>query len=73
MERAFWGRFDTGSPIFPLTGKFMDKRRGMVYNDSVLVLFGREALTSERKAAELLAKLLAERTGVRTLATDDHS
>jgi len=44
----------------------------MVYSDSVLVVYGRESLSSERKAAELLAKVLADRTGVRTLVIDDH-
>jgi hypothetical protein len=41
------------------------------YVGSVLVVYGREALTSERKAAELLARRLAQRAGVRTLAVDD--
>jgi hypothetical protein len=49
----------------------MGRRSGKVYADSVLVVYGREAWTSERKAAELLAKILAERTGVRTAAVND--
>ncbi len=49
----------------------MGRRRGIVYTDSVLVVFGREAITSERRAAELLARVLAKRTGVRALAVDD--
>jgi hypothetical protein len=49
----------------------MDAQRGTFYTDSVLVVYGREALTSERKAAELLARMLTERAGVRTLAVDD--
>ena len=50
----------------------MDRHRVRVYVDSVLVVYGREALTSERKAAELLARRLRQRSGVRTLAVDDH-
>lgn len=51
----------------------MGRRRGIVYCDSVLVVYGREALVSERRAAERLALVLAERTGVRALAIDDQS
>lgn len=51
----------------------MDTPRRTFFTDSVLVVYGREAFISERKAAELLARMLAERTGVRALAVDDHS
>jgi hypothetical protein len=49
----------------------MGRRRGIVYSDSVLIVYGREALVAERKAAERLAHVLAQRAGVRTLAIDD--
>ena len=50
----------------------MSRRRTLTYVDSILVVYGREALTAERRAAELLAHQLAKRTGVKTLVTDDH-
>lgn len=49
----------------------MTRRKATTYVDSVLVVYGREALTAERKAAEFLAHRLTDRAGVRALAADD--
>ncbi len=49
----------------------MERRKTRTFTSNVLVVYGREALLSERKAAELLARCLAERCGARTCAVDD--
>jgi hypothetical protein len=51
----------------------MGRDGAKTFVSSVLVVYGREALTSERKAAELLARRLEQRAGVRALAVDDQS
>jgi len=49
----------------------MERRKTKTFTSNVLVVYGREALPSERKAAEWLAGCLTERCGARTCATDD--
>ena len=49
----------------------MAKRSTRTFTDNILIVYGREALPVERRAAELLAARLAQRAGVRVQAVDD--
>lgn len=51
----------------------MTRRKAVTYVSSALVVYGREALRPERKAAELLARQLQTRAGVLAKVADDQS